>query len=1638
MQSTHTLRRAARHRLRPAADRRGSTIIVVIALLSALMLLGFFFFSLAAQENENAEYFKDTAKNLTPLELDPDQLFDHFLKQFILGADDASYNSMFWGGRNSLLPTMFGTDRSPFNGEGVNATWSDYGNPQNGYPVVDLNYDALADGAMYDYMLELNQSPGAQLAAGSDANTLDLVNDPARWLPDPDVPYTYFDHTSPFLAYIGYVPSAGGPKFVVLPSFTRPQLLRNRPGVGSTPTDWETDPATVGFVLRAHRERLAVAENGIVTSERRYRPDYFTSVGTPVEGMWEGLDGLPANYDYDVDPAGLGYNSAVYLDTDFPLQVDPTTGEQFVVKFGVVVLDAESLLNLNLVGNTALAKINGTAPLNAISDTNFLSRSNEGASRSEINPLWAMLADPFNENSGAFSFADYQQYFGVASVLSDMHAANMDLWALFHGRPRFSGAAISEVYPGRYGEAELTDAAWTNGMPVGAYPWAGLSGTDDNFNESLDRAILGAYGTYPYGPRPFDRFGVGNRALGPGGNSRYRRRVNDEPANPAFGRIQYPIYSGYALNALPYAINFGGTLMPGVQATPILDEPNEALVDPNLASNFGTDLPFEASDNAFLQLSTADRVNAGVFSRLEELARWTMVENDRNERIRRRTTTVSHKLKTHSRTLYDNAVPALMPFHNRFWEWNDTDGDGNLNFPPTTGAVPVNDPRQPIRPALRELMLSEEGDASVATIQRKLNVNGVLDYDSNGLLRQRSLTPHSMGIGPGAITIGAVMPENVPGGVTKPGTSASQEFLARYDRQRLARDIYTMLYVFCHGDSTLNTLTTQNTQATGWLVYSPEECRAMAQFAVNLVDALDDDDVITVFEYDMNLANGWGLDDYPYTTAGDFTADYNPVTGLGERRVVYGVEEQQLTLSEGLAMYTEIVRNGIGMATDHPGTEWNDAQRYQFLFLEMQNMSTRDVTLENNSWQVVVRPVGWTGAYVATNPPDFVGSERRLTLRADAAGISTVGIGNNSFVSMGTAAVLEAGTVGPPVNTAGDFPAGSSGAPVAPADGPGGALGPARILVRQDATSTGTPITVAPFTANVDDLNYIDLLRDTSQFFLHDAPATPDAFEDGAPINTGNYGAEFIDLPVPAPGTTYKIEVSLRRRANPYRIAATQIDPAESADNPWVVVDRMLVDVRNFNLDETSDGQAELQAALQGALSNSRFQPLYGNPNDSLGNTAWDNTTYRTNTIGGNNENSAARFTLWHPHNNRESASLADVFNVPYCGPDRLNDPEAPEAPVDLNSGLGPWRGLTTRLGENTSGDPRDARLVGRDTFGFLALNPWGPDGDPATIGDNNNWYRLLEFVEVPSGIHQNMVPDGSNYLEPGINPVNGARFAATGAYSFCELIGNYGGYQTRFYRDPGPLNPNTLREPENLAAWLDDDQAIQRPVFGQYNGPLTPLTDISGSGRGDWWNDFIESRDGTGDPIATAFGAVALPGVPGISRPFRPLDFHARQAFYNGATGQVQHSIEDTLLRTLSAEHGVSSPLTPRGRQLFELGSIGDHNTYPENSDYAYKYRLLSKILNHSTTTSNTFFVFLQADYFEAEQVTVGGNTVVRIGQKLPSSPGYRGFFVVDRSKALEMVQQEHVPNKNGARTFSFNQSFDWRSLVLHRLRLN
>jgi hypothetical protein len=230
-----------------------------------------------------------------------------------------------------------------------------------------------------------------------------------------------------------------------------------------------------------------------------------------------------------------------------------------------------------------------------------------------------------------------------------------------------------------------------------------------------------------------------------------------------------------------------------------------------------------------------------------------------------------------------------------------------------------------------------------------------------------------------------------------------------------------------------------------------------------------------------------------------------------------------------------------------------------------------------------------------------------------------------------------------------------------------------------------------------------------------------------------------------------------------------------------------------------------------------------------------------------------------------------------------------------------------------------------------------------------------------------------------------------------------------------------------------------------------------------DWWEQFIATRDGVDPLLATLGGTgLSLPGLPrsptGVnpptgSHPFRGLGYSA----YGGVdtTSGYNGPLESNVLRSLSGDPLIPTP-TPVPpptfdwrRRLFELGTNGEHTA--STWDYATKQRLLSRLIGNTTTRSNVFFVWIQVDFFQAKDVgpsllPTPDTGVVRVGAKLGSpgvpgtSPAYRGFFVIDRSQALPLVTPQYLPTTDpttGKFIFSFNQSFNYQSLILYQQRI-
>ena len=116
-------------------------------------------------------------------------------------------------------------------------------------------------------------------------------------------------------------------------------------------------------------------------------------------------------------------------------------------------------------------------------------------------------------------------------------------------------------------------------------------------------------------------------------------------------------------------------------------------------------------------------------------------------------------------------------------------------------------------------------------------------------------------------------------------------------RQLYARHLYVTAFLSLRSDNS-----TWNKFLLGYDQFgltNPEVTQLLmgklAQWAVNVADYRDPDSVMTCFEYDTNLQNGWDVDGDPRTDEG------------AERAVVWGCERPELLLTEALAFHDRCV-----------------------------------------------------------------------------------------------------------------------------------------------------------------------------------------------------------------------------------------------------------------------------------------------------------------------------------------------------------------------------------------------------------------------------------------------------------------------------------------------------------------------------------------------------------------------------------------------------------------------------------------------------------------------------------------------------------------------------------------------------------
>jgi hypothetical protein len=1027
----------------------------------------------------------------------------------------------------------------------------------------------------------------------------------------------------------------------------------------------------------------------------------------------------------------------------------------------------------------------------------------------------------------------------------------------------------------------------------------------------------------------------------------------------------------------------------------------------------------------------------------------------------------------------------------RAWEFNaDTilpgngdvrAGNNRYEFPPRYGRVPTFASRglgtqtvesdgsiseDPFRVQLRRLLFLEAGDTRPEFGQLRLNLNALLDVERlpdrtanllRGTLLYRNLTEHPDAVEAGALTTTAIDST----GSFPPQTLGQREFWARRDRQKMARDIYVMLYTLGGGNDNKN-YTGSNLALTGtgtsqmadetagtptYSRYTRHQMREMAQFAVNVVDALDRDNVITKFEFDMNLGDtldrtdpsapvilrsGWNLDDNPDTIDG--MGSWNPSTDdpyhpndRVERGVVYGVERQSALFSEVLGILAPELEN------DHPATLYDDSMNdHAFLYVELQNQGNTDVPL--------------------ATPESINEATAIYRIRRFNSNSSTTTANHDRIAFLRDAGEIDAG---------GQFV-------VAASDGSdldiNGEPRPADFYLRETDTSpnfrriapandiqglpTETSPSSSPALQPTADLDLVHMAHQAGQRFVVNG-------------NVSTPGRNFMQVPNPLPPGAFdpsqRYVLVLERRQNPNM-------PSLTSDNDWVEVDRTFVAFRRFDVmdgETVAQAQSQLDRLLsverQESLNAMNFATTGSVPNLSpIPGGMADPATGRRNTLG---RHSGAPTVLWHQHFDRDFHSLGELLNIPLTGPASLTAGFAnsmripaggtesqtnggnawvPSAGADFDitdSATGPailtyGHALAVGSGSNVNPDRyTDAsgtttRVSGQQIGTVSGANarfllPGFPDDMETVVAESdrdNRWFRLFGMWEIATRTHRQLG-----------NPL------------FVDRV-------------PGPINLNTVRHPEVLAGVVDDPSVtdLQVDVTFQTN-PRSPLPDRFNSTdvEHDWWHRLVDSRDGS----FTAGHTLRIPGLPG-SNPFRDFGYMAGNELrssrlfrqqtdpsLNSARrnhpGEFSGGAVDfgaTVLRTLEVDasdvdnDGADDNV---GRRWLEVGEAIDHNGSGVAMTPMTRHRITSKVMNHANPVSHTFVMHMTIGAFEVvEETSSAGVPVFRIGPEYDlnrdgnadTDDHRRGVFVIDRSEFARAYDP-------GSRTF------DWRRLIKHEV---
>ncbi|MEZ6132075.1 MAG: hypothetical protein R3C59_25730 [Planctomycetaceae bacterium] len=1238
--------------------------------------------------------------------------------------------------------------------------------------------------------------------------------------------------------------------------------------------------------------------------------------------------------------------------------------------------------------------------------------------------------------------------------------------------------------PGRSGNLAVASAS---GIDFG-----GQQGFDDNQDlfEGIAKQANGsspANGVVRGFVHPLDISGRGQISIT--GDPRIPNLFNDVSTSPSrwLRYFQYPLVGavGSLENDSPYVLGrdaaftgAGDDLVTSASFNYALDDPAEVIFD-NDRTLRPEDALFGPGDSAVAHLVDADIFDSqtSLSNRLQNLAPYAFAPDSG---IKERFTTLTNSLRYFplphqlGADLLPDAISGGTDDGPRSWEWSADsdgtddgqhgntsgdgipDGDGRFEFPPKFGAIQPYSSLDPFRVVTRRLLMTEVGDRGALNGQLPLSVNHLLDVNRSAQtppetnpaaflrflrrsgMRFRELTEHpdadeTDSGGNTAAALTSVPDSSTAAGQTArqtfpPRTFAQREFWARRDRQQMARDIYVLLYTIGGAELSGSNVIDYTGDNSARALYSNHQLRRMAQFAVNLVDAMDTDNVITKFEYDKNLNNGWNLDDDAFTDDG-FAAAAVPSapesiltsdTGNGlypedsatDRGVVYGVEAQQLAFSEALAVYSE--RFLGGNLTETP---YDDIAAHRlFLHLELQNMQPYSVPLARAEvGSVDEEKAIWR--LLRIDREDSTGSPRSTFPQVDTPNNEfSLMNGNNDVPGGGTFTIGIASEQGAPGNT---DPTGFGTADIYVDDDNDGAF----TLISPDIGAQTATIALGTTPAPNCDLDTVHM-RDRTKF-LANGSVQSGAFLEGVIDTASNVpkeyhgNAEYDFAPVGGP-TEGGFEVVLQRRANP------NLPSLPLAENPFVEVDRIsvslskLIDLSGMTptVDLSKLKSVERREPLDsGSTSTLAHEPLAPGVNwrqNSIGALMNDVTDDPTGTTF----DGMGVFDLWQVHFDRDYGNPGELLTLPVVPPrllttrlDRMR--QAPYQQSDRNEGTG-----TVTLEEEWI-----------STAEAMFLQPEFQTTVPPAIptSDDNRWYRLLQFLEVPSRLNTTL----GNYLAlnrtPGKVNLNGIRHIEV----YAGLIDDQT-FASLPYR----------RDPPDITSPFDADNRyapfMQNSTPG--NASVTTVTGVDAVlPFKDRWFEFISQRDGMTSTFDALLGGVTdfwIPGTPN-AKPFHPFGYTLQSDVTQSTVSEPNrgdNGFEQSILRR--AEIDVVGAPNDENRNWLEVGSLAFHQGPNAQSNGLMRNQLVSKLLNNTTTTSNVFVVYVTAAYFEAAEDTNGfvqvggrldldGDTVTN-GVSADTTSGWekRAVFIIDRTEAYNAFDPA-------------SGSFDWQRLIKYRADL-